>query len=662
MPDDNAAPSVDDTVAAMDAALRERFGFDAYRPGQKDVVRALVEHRAALAVFPTGGGKSLCYQLPAVVLPGLTLVVSPLIALMKDQIDALTAKGVAAARLDSSLTKKESDDVVARIKDGTLDLLYVAPERFSNERFRQMLGRTPIALFAVDEAHSISEWGHNFRPDYLKLARAARELKVERVLALTATATPAVVASICERFEIPRAAAVVTGFYRHNLELRVSGVAREHKDRALVARLRDPSMPRGSGIVYTTFQKSAERVAAMLANEGFHARAYHAGLDAETRASAQEAFMASTDMIVVATIAFGMGIDKADVRKVIHYDMPKSLEGYSQEIGRAGRDGAPSVVELFACADDAGVLEGFACGDTPTRDAVRALVDDVMARGDTFALDLGALGEAHDLRPLVLRTALTHLELLGALREGTPFYATYLVKPTVDGAAGLGAGAAAIVSMFSGERAEFVQAVFRAAKEGRTWFTLALDDVTGATGGDRMRVVRALDWLAEQGHAVVTVKDVRHRFTVTSRERSAEALAAALHESFVAHEGRELARIQEVLALATADACLTNRLVAHFGEQRDAPCGHCAHCASGRALALPRARPPRDPAAVVDVARVRRLRAEHARALGHARQLARFLCGLSSPAVSRARLTRDALYGALEDERFHDVLAWAGRL
>src|SRR5712692_806365 len=202
--------------------LRSRFGFTDFRPGQQPVIEALLAGKPALAVFPTGGGKSLCYQLPALALDGVTLVVSPLIALMKDQIDFLRGRGIAAARLDSSLTLDETREVADRLREGTLKLLYVAPERFNNERFLAQLHRAEIALFAIDEAHCISEWGHNFRPDYLKLAQAARDLRAPRVLALTATATPAVVEDICAGFGIERACAFVTGFYRPNLELRTT--------------------------------------------------------------------------------------------------------------------------------------------------------------------------------------------------------------------------------------------------------------------------------------------------------------------------------------------------------------------------------------------------------------------------------------------------------
>src|SRR6266542_3069340 len=342
--------------------LAARFGFDAFRPGQERVVDALLAGRSALAVFPTGAGKSLCYQLPALLLEGMTIVVSPLIALMKDQIDFLRRNGIDAARLDSSLDAAEQREIFDRLRAGSLKLLYVAPERFNNERFLAQLARTRISLFAVDEAHCISEWGHNFRPEYLKLAERAGELGAERVLALTATATPA----------------VVTDFYRPNLTLLTTPVATGERDALLLERLRE--RPPGTTIVYVTLQRTSLRIAELLAEAGLPARPYHAGLGTEERVSVQEWWAGSDRAIVGATIAFGMGIDKADVRYVYHYSLPKSLESYSQEIGRAGRDGKESICELLACPDDVPTLENFAYGDTPTREALAGLLADVLGR------------------------------------------------------------------------------------------------------------------------------------------------------------------------------------------------------------------------------------------------------------------------------------------
>jgi len=333
-------------------------------------------------------------------LPGLTLVVSPLIALMKDQIDRLKARAIAAERLDSTLGAAELAAVMSAVRGGQVKLLYVAPERFNNERFRAAIRRVRVSLFAVDEAHCISEWGHNFRPDFLKLARFAKQCRAERVLALTATATPQVIADVCRGLDIAPGFAVRTGFYRPNLTLLMTPITAVDRDTTLLDRLR--SRPAGPAIVYVTLQRTAKEVAMQLAEAGFPARPYHAGMEDDERAAVQEGFAASERAIVVATIAFGMGIDKANIRYVYHYNLPKSLENLSQEIGRAGRDGLPSTCETFVCPGDLNALENFAYGDTPGPESVRGFVREVFALGEEFDVSLYDVSAAHDIRQLVV--------------------------------------------------------------------------------------------------------------------------------------------------------------------------------------------------------------------------------------------------------------------
>ncbi|MEY4483956.1 MAG: hypothetical protein RL693_1408, partial [Verrucomicrobiota bacterium] len=340
--------------------LQENFGHPAFRDGQEPVIQALLEGRSALAIFPTGGGKSLCYQLPALLLDGLTLVISPLIALMKDQVEALRAKGIAAARLDSSLSAEEVQQVYADMKAGALKLLYIAPERLMNESFMGRLGRTRIGLLAIDESHCISEWGHNFRPEYLRLANVAKQLKLHPVLALTATATPGVAKDIAKAFHIAEADCIQTPFHRRNLALHITPCAAGERLGLLTQKMAKEK--RFPAIVYVTLQQTAEQVATHLSKQGINARAYHAGLPDEHRAEVQEQFMGGAVDVIVATIAFGMGIDKANIRAVYHYNLPKTLENYQQEIGRAGRDGNASHCEMMACGDDLIVLENFVYG------------------------------------------------------------------------------------------------------------------------------------------------------------------------------------------------------------------------------------------------------------------------------------------------------------
>lgn len=630
-------------------ALKAHFGYDNFRPGQEAVISHLLDARSAAAVFPTGGGKSICYQLPALLLPGVTLVVSPLIALMKDQIDALTRRGIAAARLDSSLDADAYRQVMEQLRDGSLRLLYVAPERFNNERFRAAIARVPVSLFAVDEAHCISEWGHNFRPDYLKLAGFAREIGAERVLALTATATPPVLEDIRRVFDIAPECAVRTGFYRPNLTLLSSVVSRDERDGVLLERLAARSA--GPTIVYVTLQKSAEAVAQRLAAVGWPARAYHAGMKPEERAAVQEWFMASSQAVVVATIAFGMGVDKADIRYVYHYNPPKSLENYAQEIGRAGRDGEPSVCELLFCPDDLNVLENFIFGDTPDGAALHSLVRDIFGQEAEFDLSLHELANQHDIRPLVLRTLLTYLELERYIEGGTPFYSQYKFKPQLS--------SAEILGRFTGERRAFLAALFKQASKGRSWLTLDAEAAAAALGTPRERVVRALDWLGEQGLLELQAAGVRHRYRRLRAPEDAGRLAAELHERMARREAGELERLRQVCNLVGTEGCHTAILAAHFGEALDGPCGHCSGCREEGG-----GTPDRAAAYIPEHLRdaLQALLAEKGNVLGTPRAITRMLCGISSPRLSRARLGSHELFGALAEVPFAQVEAWLAEL
>ncbi len=630
--------------------LRTHFGHPSFRPGQEAVIRALLEGRSALALFPTGAGKSICYQLPALLREGTALVVSPLIALMKDQVDYLRSRGIAAARLDSSLTSAETQSVHADLRAGTLKLLYVAPERLSGEAFLDRLRRAKISLLAIDEAHCISEWGHNFRPDYLRLARVSAELGLRPVLALTATATPEVARDVCRAFDIGTSDHVQTSFRRKNLHLRITPCAAPDRVRMLTQRLVEPaSRP---AVVYVTFQKTAEEVAARLAASGLPARAYHAGMKPEERAETQDAFMGGDAGVIVATIAFGMGIDKADIRSVFHFNLPKTLENYQQEIGRAGRDGLPASCELFACADDAVPLENFTLGDTPEGPAVEVLVRRMLGSGDEFDVSRYELGQECDIRPLVVDTVLTYLELDGLLRPTRAFYESTQVeflRPE-----------AKILEGHTEERRRFLAALFSAGRRGPKYLTLEPEAAARQINETRERIMKALTWLEETGAIAQKPAGLRHGFKLEANAAGQDpaVVAARLAELFSKREQRDAERLAGVVAFASAPGCITRRLLDYFGESLEEDgCGHCHYCATGEPaemVELPATRVP----AITAMQReaIGSLAAEGHGSLATPRRLTRFLCGLASPATTRARLTKRPEFGRFASTPFSVVL------
>jgi ATP-dependent DNA helicase RecQ len=637
--------------------LLEHFGHDSLRDGQQGVIDSILADRSALAIFPTGGGKSLCYQLPALLLEGLTLVVSPLIALMKDQVDSLSSKDIAAARLDSTLTADEAIALYKRLENGDLKLLYVAPERLANEKFRARLSKIKLSLLAIDEAHCISEWGHNFRPDYLKLTRFAKELKIPRVLCLTATATPKVAEDICRFFEIGKKDHHQLTFYRPNLDLVVTPLAGNERQKHLLKRLQ--ASPVKPTIIYTTLQHGAETLASLLKRNGLPARPYHASLRPEARSEIQEAFMSGEVPIICATIAFGMGIDKPDIRAIYHYNLPKSLENYTQEIGRAGRDGKRARCELLACRDDLRTLANFTYGDTPQPDALRAILRILLDQPGEFDISTYELSRSHDIRPLVINTLLTYLELEGFLKATSPFYSTYKIAFSRD--------LEHLLNGFDSKRQTFLRKLFESAKRGWKWQEINPEESASVIGESKEKIIKAIGYLEDLGDITVKPAGVRQGYRLLKKPDDLPALTQRLIDLFQRREASDIQRLQEVVDHALAPSCLYASLLSHFGEDME-KCGHCSRCQGD----LPPAELPSAPTPEIsqdDLTLIRELIDQKHSGLRTPRQLARFLCGMTSPAITytwylpvgarrKQRLTSHDAYSLLEQHDFQEVLEY----
>jgi ATP-dependent DNA helicase RecQ len=641
-------PSIADALTA----LHEHFGFTEFREGQQEVITAILEGKNAIVVMPTGSGKSLCYQLPALMFDGATVVVSPLIALMKDQVDALRARNLPATFINSSVDEKEQWSRIDALRRREYKLVYVAPERFRSKRFLEALRSIRVSLFAVDEAHCISTWGHDFRPDYLRLKNVVQALNSNgtgaQTVALTATATPYVRSDIIQQLGLTKPETFVSGFDRPNLTIDVVHTEKEREKIARIKRL--AKTHEGSGIIYAATRKAVEQVALQLQAQGLSVSAYHAGMGDAARVRAQDDFMNGRTQMIVATNAFGMGIDKADIRFVAHYQMPGSIEAYYQEIGRAGRDGLPSSCVLLFNYADKNTHDFFIEGSYPSAEVVRnvygVLLSTRLMRIELSAVEIakraGVRNEMAVQSTLYLLERAGHIHRLANSKDfGSSYLAAnppWAVNTDTAGTGTARTGTGGVSPAAATQRA-------RGAKPSRApRAILMLDNVRP----DKLRVTPA---------------DVERR------------------------AGLERRKLREMIEFCYTEYCYRAAILDYFGDRHHARnCGSCGNCNPHSAAKTPlarnevlhetrpsvRARKGADLSTVAaprdlnndENLRVRKILACASRMKGRFGKtvLAATLRGSAAKNVLQAHLNELSTYGLLKDMRQDDILLYIDAL
>ena len=572
-----AETATDPTLDRAREVLHRCWGYPDFRPGQDQAVRNVLSGRDSLTVMPTGGGKSLCYQVPAMMLPGVTIVVSPLISLMKDQVDTLDARGLPATFINSTLSGSEMAARLAGAERGQYKLLYVAPERFDAESFQDRLSRLDVSLLAVDEAHCVSEWGHDFRPSYLRLGRVREALGNPPVAALTATATEEVRRDIVRQLDLREPEVLVTGFDRRNLNWHVLRAKNDsEKDRLLLKLLRGRE---GSSIVYASTRKSVDALTSLLNGVGTRTVGYHAGLVDGERKRIQESFMKGEVPVVVATNAFGMGIDKSDVRIVVHYNMPGNLEAYYQEAGRAGRDGGPSECVLLHAYPDRFTHEFFIDQGNPPRKTVEEVMRGLRTGMDSSGLFTIPVQEFANTLSGVKgdRQVFSSLRILqdyGLVRMSPAGGASVRVRLIATpqritrelGEAGRDGEVALLRQLWKAGGGE---AVYRGA------------DLEWRDLGPRNRVAPMLDALEAEGFVEWSAWS-GEGIVVLDRSTPLQRLAIDW-QGLEAKKKRDTRKLQEMQRYAYAEGCRRGFILRYFGDAAAMDeCGACDNCVKGK--------------------------------------------------------------------------------
>jgi ATP-dependent DNA helicase RecQ len=627
---------------ALTENLIRHFGHTTFRPLQREIIESVISGSPTLAILPTGGGKSLTYQLPALLLDGVTLVISPLISLIQDQTQELLRKGLPVGRFDSTLSPEERSQQLNSLRRGELKLFYTSPESLANPALSTILRQIDIALIAIDEAHCISDWGHSFRPSYLYLPKIVRSLKPHSVLALTATATRKTASEIRKLFKIKTAQQFTSSHLRPNLEFKISPCTVAEKDPTLLAALANKeNLP---AIVYAMRQEQCEAIAHMLNAYGHQARSYHAGLNTKARSQIQNQFLNDEIEVVVATIAFGMGVDKPNIRSVIHYHLPKSPEGWMQESGRAGRDGLPSLCLLLGCGDDVIPLENFIQAKVIRDRPLTKLISTLFEQGNNSKLSPYHTRVQLDFHVSSLDIILARLEVSGYMKFGGTSWRYIWAWPV--------AGARLDLSPFPKNLRLALEHIFQLGERYDT------DSVESDFSVTPEKLWQALLQLKEDNAIVHKPSGWFWHYQIKKPSIDVPALKNELLDHLQKQTDTELSKLAEVQKIATTRACIPNKLAQWFGEKTSVPCGTCSSCRKEkRPSKLPHS--PIPPVSDAQLEAIHQLLDSPKNRIRTNQQLTRFLCGIPSPFLRHYWLTKNPNFGLLSKHHYTDIHHYA---